>query len=115
MTSNVEIRVYVNCVVRLPQEFLMQNADADEFELSDVFIRTLFPEWFNVSNNDDVDVVVSDGIADISFTFDTYTTEHYRRGDWYTPDEYSYDWEWQDFAMPKELCIKMNQEFETTD
>jgi hypothetical protein len=113
--SEVDIKVSVDLKATLPKEFIVKYKDLEEHELADMFFEELFPKWFDVQANDDLDICVNrnEETVDVSFTYDSYTTEHYSPGDWYTQDEYSYDWDEHNFPIPKELCIKMNQDFET--
>ncbi len=110
----VDITVEVSVKATLPKEFLIKYKDLEDDDLSSMFYEELFPVWFDVTTNDDEVIIANrdEETVDIYFTFDTYTTEHYRPGDWYTPDEYSWDWDRHDFPIPSELLIHNSQTFE---
>lgn len=113
-SHEVDITISVSCKATLPKEFLIKYKDMEDDDLSSMFYEEIFPVWFDVDTNKD-EVIIANGneeTVDIYFTFDSHTTEHYRPGDWYTPDEYTYDWDERDFPIPSELLLHNTQSFE---
>lgn len=114
-SHEVDITITVSCKATLPKEFLIKYKDMEDDDLSSMFYEEIFPVWFDVDTNGDEVIIANrdEETVDIYFTFDSHTTEHYRPGDWYTPDEYAYDWDERDFHVPTELLLHNSQSFET--
>lgn len=110
----VDITVTVTCKARLPKAFLVKYIELEDDDLTSMFYEELFPVWFDVDTNGDeiINANRNEETVDITFSFNSYTTEHYRPGDWYTPDEYSWDWDEREFDIPSELLISNSQTFE---
>lgn len=113
-SHEVDITITVSCKATLPKEFLIKYKDMEDDDLSSMFYEEIFPVWFDVDTNGDEVIIANrdEETVDIYFTFDSHTTEHYRPGDWYTPDEYTYDWDERDFHVPNELLLHNSQSFE---
>ncbi len=114
-SHEVDITITVSCKATLPKEFLVKYKDLEDDDLTSMFYEEIFPIWFDVDTNGDEVIIANrnEETIEIYFTYDSYTTEHYRPGDWYTPDEYTYDWDEHNFPIPNGLLTKMNQNFET--
>jgi hypothetical protein len=90
------------------------KAHANGIQTEDEFFEDVFDTWFPTHGDDFIGgtAVINDGILNITAMFEGYVTEHRSMGDYYSPDESTFEGAEISHNIPKETLISIIQDFE---